>query len=49
MDVLTHYLDQGMLDFLTSLFVLITAGVLLAVLAWMVSIIVHAAFRWIRG
>ena len=49
MDVLSLYFDQGMLDFLASLLALFPAGVLLSVLAWMVSIIVHAAFRWIKG
>lgn len=49
MDVLTLYSDQTTLDFLVSLLGLFPAGILLSVVAWMVSIIVHAAFRWIKG
>lgn len=49
MDVLTLYFDQGILDFLVSLFGAFPVGILLAVLAWMVSITVHACFRWLKG
>ena len=49
MDVFDLFLDQAGLDFLVSVLGLFPVGVLLAVLAWMVTIFVHACFRWLKG
>lgn len=49
MDVLGLYLDASTLDAVLSFFGLLPVGVLLAVLAWMVTIVVHACFRWLKG
>lgn len=42
--VLETYIDQGFLDFLAQLFGAAPAGVLLAVIAWLISYLVYAAF-----
>lgn len=49
MDTLGLYLDQGLLDFVVSLFGLVPAGILLALCVWLVSYLVYACMRWLRG
>lgn len=49
MDALAQHLDQPTIDFVVSFFALFPAGLLLAVVAWIVTIVVHACFRWLKG
>ncbi len=49
MTVFDMYFNEAMLDYLVQFFGLFPAGILLSVIAWLVSILVHTAFRWIRG
>lgn len=48
MDALGLYLDQPAIDFVLSFFGLFPVGLLLAVIAWIVTILVHTCFRWFR-
>ena len=42
-ELLATYYDQSFVDFLASLFGAVPAGVLLAVIGWLVSYLVYAA------
>lgn len=49
MDALATYVEQAFLDVLVNLFEFIAVGILLTVLVWLISYLVYACIRWLRG
>lgn len=47
--LIEKYFNQQIIDFLASIFGLFPAGILLAVLGWLISITIYAAFKFVKS